>query len=56
MNLLPVAEALSRLLSSAAPVMASETLPLAEAEGRVLAADLKAGLTQPPFNSSAMDG
>ncbi|UFW66347.1 molybdopterin molybdotransferase MoeA [Rhizobium laguerreae] len=56
MNLLPVAEALNRLLSRARPVVASETLPLAEAEGRVLAVDLTAGLTQPPFNASAMDG
>ncbi|OHV22026.1 molybdopterin molybdenumtransferase MoeA [Rhizobium sp. RMa-01] len=56
MNLLPVTEALSRLLSRATPVTASETLPLAEAEGRVLAVDLKAGITQPPFNASAMDG
>ncbi|NEJ73821.1 molybdopterin molybdenumtransferase MoeA [Rhizobium phaseoli] len=56
MNLLPVAEAQNRLLSRAKPVEASETLPLTNAEGRVLAVDLKAGLTQPPFNSSAMDG
>ncbi|WP_411196388.1 gephyrin-like molybdotransferase Glp [Rhizobium sp.] len=56
MNLLPVAEALNRLLSRAKPVVASETLPLAEAEGRVLAVALTAGLTQPPFNASAMDG
>ncbi|HWT58191.1 MAG TPA: gephyrin-like molybdotransferase Glp [Rhizobium sp.] len=56
MNLLPVAEALSRLLSRATPVAASETLPLAEAEGRVLAIDLKSGITQPPFDASAMDG
>ncbi|MGO7163816.1 molybdopterin molybdenumtransferase MoeA, partial [Rhizobium johnstonii] len=56
MNLLPVAEALNRLLSRAKPIAASETLPLAEAEGRVLAVDLTAGLTQPPFNASAMDG
>ncbi|RUL97207.1 gephyrin-like molybdotransferase Glp [Rhizobium chutanense] len=56
MNLLPVAEALNRLLSRAKPVAASQTLPLAEAEGRVLAVDLTAGLTQPPFNASAMDG
>ncbi|MBX4924816.1 molybdopterin molybdotransferase [Rhizobium binae] len=56
MNLLPVAEAQNRLLSRAKPVTASETLPLAEAEGRVLATDLTASLTQPPFNASAMDG
>lgn len=56
MNLLPVADALNRLLSRAKPTAASETLPLAEAEGRVLAVDLKAGITQPPFNASAMDG
>ena len=56
MNLLPVTEALSRLLSRARPVAVSERLPLAEAEGRVLAVDLKAGITQPPFNASAMDG
>lgn len=56
MNLLPVAEAQTRLLSRAKPVTATETLSLAEAEGRVLAVDLTAGLTQPPFNASAMDG
>ncbi|WHO71403.1 gephyrin-like molybdotransferase Glp [Rhizobium sp. BT03] len=56
MNLLPVTEALSRLLSRARPVAISETLPLAEAVGRILAVDLKAGITQPPFNASAMDG
>ncbi|ULR45981.1 gephyrin-like molybdotransferase Glp [Rhizobium sp. K102] len=56
MNLLPVTEAQNRLLSRAKPVAASQTLPLAEAEGRVLAVYLTAGLTQPPFNASAMDG
>ncbi|ARQ10243.1 molybdopterin molybdotransferase [Rhizobium etli] len=56
MNLLPVTEAQNRLLSRAKPVTAFESLPLAEAEGRVLAVDLTAGLTQPPFNASAMDG
>jgi molybdopterin molybdotransferase len=56
MSLLPVAEAQDRLLSSARPIEASETVALSEADERVLAADLVAGLTQPPFNSSAMDG
>jgi molybdopterin molybdotransferase len=56
MSLLPVAEAQNRLLDKAAPVGSSEQLPLDEAAGRVLAADLPARLTQPPFDASAMDG
>lgn len=54
--LLPVDEATRRLLEAAVPVTASETLPLAECDGRVLSADLAARLTQPPFDASAMDG
>ena len=54
--LLPVDEATKRLLEAAVPVTASETLPLAECDGRVLSADLAARLTQPPFDASAMDG
>jgi molybdopterin molybdotransferase len=53
--LLSVAEALERVLSHAAPLPA-EQAPLAEAHGRVLAADLKALRTQPPADVSAMDG
>ena len=56
MALLPVDEARRRLLDSATPVAASETVTLGEASGRVLAVDLEARLTQPPFNASAMDG
>ena len=55
MALLSVAEALERVLSHAAPLPA-EQAPLAEAHGRVLAADLKALRTQPPADVSAMDG
>ncbi|PZO79392.1 MAG: molybdopterin molybdenumtransferase MoeA [Mesorhizobium amorphae] len=55
MALLPVAEALERLLKDAGPV-GVETVPLAEAAGRVLAAPLAALRTQPPFDASAMDG
>ncbi|MDN2564694.1 molybdopterin molybdotransferase MoeA [Aquibium sp. A9E412] len=55
MALLPVDEALSRLLAGAAP-LAAETVPLDAAAGRVLAASLAARRTQPPFDASAMDG
>ncbi|MQB20990.1 molybdopterin molybdenumtransferase MoeA [Agrobacterium tumefaciens] len=54
--LLPVAEALQRLLDAAQPVSTVERIGLAAAAGRVLASDLKAQITQPPFNASAMDG
>ncbi|MDR7147176.1 gephyrin-like molybdotransferase Glp [Rhizobium sp. BE258] len=56
MSLLPVEDAQARLLGSASPIADAQTLPLAAADGRVLAGDLAARLTQPPFNSSAMDG
>ncbi|MGK6316775.1 molybdopterin molybdotransferase MoeA [Neorhizobium sp. DT-125] len=56
MALLPVAEAKSRLLDKANPIEAAEAVPLGEANGRVLAADVEARLTQPPFDASAMDG
>lgn len=55
MSLMPVAEALRRVLEGVSPLSA-EHVPLREAAGRVLAADLAANLTQPPFNASAMDG
>ena len=55
MALLSVADALDRVLAHAAPLPAEE-VPLAEADGRVLAYDLKALRTQPPADVSAMDG
>ncbi len=55
MSLLPVEEALSRILSGAQP-LGVEEVPLGDADGRVLARDLEARLTQPPFDASAMDG
>ena len=55
MALVPVAEALERLLDGAAP-LPGESVPLAEAAGRVLAEPVVALRTQPPFNASAMDG
>lgn len=56
MSLLPVADALDRLLSAARPVQRTESVPLHDAAGRVLADDVAARLTQPPFDNSAMDG
>ena len=53
--LIPVAEAHARLMRLFAP-LATETVPLAEAAGRVLAADVVATRAQPPFAASAMDG
>ena len=56
MTLLPVDAALARLLALATPIAEIETLRLDDCAGRVLASDLAAKLTQPPFDSSAMDG
>jgi molybdopterin molybdotransferase len=56
MALLPVSEARNRLLGSARIIDDTESIALGEANGRVLASDLIARLTQPPFNASAMDG
>jgi len=55
MGLLPVAEALARIVGGVVPVEA-ERVDLLEARERVLAEDVVAKLTQPPFNASAMDG
>ncbi|HWC94501.1 MAG TPA: gephyrin-like molybdotransferase Glp [Pseudolabrys sp.] len=55
MALMPVAEALARVLADAAPLPA-ERVPLRQAVGRVLTEDLKALRTQPPAAVSAMDG
>jgi len=55
MALMPVKDALARLLDGAVP-LASETVAISRAAWRVLAADIAALRTQPPFDASAMDG
>jgi molybdopterin molybdotransferase len=55
MGLMPVAEALARVLEGAEPLPA-ERVTLEEAYGRVLAVDLVALRTQPPDAVSSMDG
>ena len=54
--LMPLDEALERLLAQAAPALGAETVPTMEADGRVLARDLVSALTVPPHDNSAMDG
>ena len=55
MALLSVAEALTRVTQGLEP-LDSERVKLEQARGRVLAEDIAAQLTQPPFDASAMDG
>lgn len=53
--MLSVDEATQRIVAALEP-LGSERVPLEEACGRTLAADALAGMDQPPFPSSVMDG
>ena len=53
--MITVDEALQKVLALAGPVP-TEEIALADGLGRVLAAPVRARLTQPPFNAAAMDG
>ncbi len=53
--MISVAEALKHLFALVTPLEV-ETVPLREAAGRVLARDVAAARTQPPFDASSMDG
>jgi molybdopterin molybdotransferase len=55
-GMISVEEALARVLASAAAPLDEEQVTLEAAHGRVLARDLAALRTQPPFANSAMDG
>ncbi|CUX80098.1 MAG: molybdopterin molybdotransferase [Roseibaca calidilacus] len=52
----PVDEALSRLRASLHPVVATETMPVALATGRILAKDAVALRSNPPAANAAVDG
>ena len=54
--MITVEEALRRVLASAETPLEEEKVALEMAYGRVLASDVKALRTQPPFPNSAMDG
>jgi molybdopterin molybdotransferase len=51
-----VDEAANHIASTLAPVADIETVPLAQADARVLAHDLIASMALPPFTNSAVDG
>ena len=55
-TLVPLDDALAQLAERLRPVTGTEEVPLAEAAGRVLAADLVARVTAPSFANAAMDG
>ena len=55
-DLMPLAEALSRLKESVSAVVGAETVPLRKAQGRLLAEDITSGRNVPPHDNSAVDG
>ncbi len=55
-GLTPLDDALAALAGRLRPVVGSETVPLRQAQGRVLAADQLATLAVPGFDNSAVDG
>ena len=56
MPLLPLDEALARLLAQANPLQQTESVATLDADGRVLAHDVVSALHVPPQDNSAMDG
>lgn len=54
--LLELDSALAEAVSSASPLMPCEHIELLEADGRVLAEDIRSEISVPPFDNSAMDG
>jgi molybdopterin molybdotransferase len=53
--MIPVEQALARVFALC-PTLPAETVPLAQAAGRVMAEPVRAARDQPPFAGSAMDG
>ena len=55
-GLMPIEEAMDKMLSRIKPIQTTLSLPLAEALGFVLAEDILSPIHVPPFDNSAMDG
>lgn len=51
-----LSEAVAAIIADIDPVAATETVPVADACGRVAACDVRAAVSLPPFPCSAMDG
>lgn len=54
--LLPLDDALARLLASASTLPDTQSVPVGDADGRVLATDVVSALHVPPHDNSSMDG
>ena len=55
-KLIPVADALARFREILVPVVKTESIPLADTLGRILAAEVIADRSVPPHDNSAVDG
>lgn len=55
-GLMPIEDALDKMLSRISPIQTTLRLPLADALGYVLAEDILSPIFVPPFDNSAMDG
>ncbi|CAM4106577.1 molybdopterin molybdotransferase MoeA [Vibrio neonatus] len=55
-GLMPIEQAMAKILESTFTVNETETLPLDKAIGRVLCSDITSPIHVPPFDNSAMDG
>lgn len=55
-GLMPIEEAMDKMLSPIQPIQSTLQLPLADAIGYVLAQDILSPINVPPFDNSAMDG
>ncbi len=55
-GLMPLEQALEKMLDSVKPIETTLQLPLADAIGFVLAEDILSPINVPPFDNSAMDG
>lgn len=54
--LLPLDDALAQLLAYATPLTEEQSVPVGDADGRVLATDVVSALHVPPHDNSSMDG